>query len=388
MKTYMEPAKEIGVYGEADVIVVGGGPAGIAAALAAGRNGAKTMLIERFGCLGGMQTQCFQMCFTFCDPGIQGGLFQEILARLEDAGATPRLADISAPTENGLFQRMIAAVKGKDQIPKRMFERAGYWWQWGRQFDTEYYKILLDRMMKEANVRLLYHTFAAGAIREGDTLKGVIIESKEGRKAVLGKVVIDTSGEGDIAWKSGAPVLGGDPIPFGKYKGLYHGMVNCFYIGGVDLEKFDKFRKENPAQWNMPVNGHNTVKQGIQEGYHLREGGIIFFPREGNKMWVMFAAYAVRDGRCWEIDQLTGAEIELREQMWGVWKLLKDKIPGFENSFVEKNARDAALRRCAPPCRGLHTKHWRYARRKDLRRRRRHQQHDPGYLYRFGKIEF
>jgi len=83
----------------------------------------------------------------------------------------------------------------------------------GREIDPEFYKVLLDSMMKESGVKLLYHTFAAGAIREGDSLKGVLIESKEGRRAIMGKVVIDTTGEGDIAWKSGAPVMGGEGMP-------------------------------------------------------------------------------------------------------------------------------------------------------------------------------
>lgn len=340
MKNYLEPQKEIPVFCETDVIVVGGGPSGIAAALAASRNGAKTVLIERFGCLGGLQTQCFQMFFSFIDPAIHGGIMQEILTRLEEGGAMPKLKDTPAPTDESLFHRLIAATKGKDKIPKRMYERAGYWWKWGRQFDTEYYKIMLDRMMAQAGVRLLYHTFAVGAIREGNFLAGVLIESKEGRRAVLGKVVIDTSGDGDIAWKSGAPVMGGEGLPVGPHKGRRPGMQNAYCLGGVDVTKFEAFRAANPQEWGPAAvyQGRQMIQQGIKEGYHLRDQGAVIFPRDGGKLWIMYAACQLRqpDGHGWYVDEMTHAEVELREQMWGLHKLFKDKVPGCENCFVEK----------------------------------------------------
>ena len=103
----------------------------------------------------------------------------------------------------------------------------------GRAFDIEYYKFLIDNMMQEAGVGLLFHSFAAGAIREGNLLKGVIIESKEGRQAILGKVVIDTTGTGDIIWKSGAPCAGDEGFPVGPHKGSHGKNLNAFFIAGV-----------------------------------------------------------------------------------------------------------------------------------------------------------
>lgn len=340
MKTYIEPQRELKVHDEADVIVVGGGPAGIGASLAAARSGARTILLERFGCLGGLQTQAYQVMFTFCDPKIHGGIFQEILTNLEIGGATEKLADMPGPTEKSLFHQLVASLKGKDAIPGRMYEKAGYWWRWGREFDPEYYKFMLDGMMRKAGVKIYYHAFAAAAIREGDRLQGIILECKEGRKVIRGRVVIDTTGEGDISRKSGAPVIGGDSVQLGKHAGTHGGMINAFYIGGVDLDKFEAFRQAHPEEWMQPVCGKKTIAQGVSEGYDLRaDGGVIIFPKQGNRLWVMFPMHVVRgDGRTWHLDEITKSEIEMRRQAWGIQKLFKDRVPGFENSYMEKTA--------------------------------------------------
>jgi flavin-dependent dehydrogenase len=157
VKTIVEPQKEIPVFADVDVIVVGGGPAGIGAALAAARNGATTILVEQFGSLGGMQTQCFNSCFSFVDPEIQGGIIQDIMDRLRKGGGMTK--DASADTRS---MRGMGAVF----------------------FDAEYYKYLLDNMMQEAGVKLLYHAFGVGAIREGNTVRGIFIESLEGKRAL------------------------------------------------------------------------------------------------------------------------------------------------------------------------------------------------------------
>src|SRR5271157_6519360 len=183
MDKIIEPQKEVEVLRDVDVVVVGGGPAGIGAALAAGRNGAKTVLIEQFGSLGGLQTQGNNPIFTFVDPALHGGLRQEILARLKDGGALKNLDDVPQWEKDILKQRLIAAV-GAERLPQRLVNTdVGYWGVWGLTFDLEYYKFLLENMMEEAGVEILYHAFAAGVVREKNSFKGVILESKEGRKA-------------------------------------------------------------------------------------------------------------------------------------------------------------------------------------------------------------
>lgn len=338
MKTYTEQKREIDIYDVADVIVVGGGPAGSSAALASGRMGAKTVLIERFGCLGGVQSLGIAPLFMFPDPEIHGGIMREIIQRLEDEGGMRNATELPYVDESSLIQKLILDMKVREKLPERMYQSAGFWGQLGRAFDAEYYKFLLDTMMQESGVTLMYHSFAADVIREGDLLKGVIVESSEGRKAILGKVIIDATGMGDIARKSGAAVMGDEGFPVGPRKGRYTGIMIGYYIGGVDHAKFDAFRSDNPRDWGDLFQGTAIVKQGIKEGYHVRDMGIVLYNLPDGRTWIQHAAYALSGGRGFHIREQTCAEIETRKQMFGLQKLLKDKVPGFEASYIQKAA--------------------------------------------------
>jgi hypothetical protein len=341
VKTIVEPQKEVGVLHEADVVVVGGGPAGIGAALASRRAGAETVLIDRFGSLGGLQTQGNNSIFSFVDPELHGGVIQEILDRLAAAGAVRKLTDMSDAERAG---RRLPFTGGRspDKLPKRLVETsAGYWGRWGHNLDAEYYKYLLDTMMAEAGVKLLYHAFAAAAIREGDSLKGVIIETKEGRRAVLAQVVVDTTGQGDIAWKSGAPVLGDEGFPVGPRKGYPGGMLCAFFIAGVDLAKFREFRRANMDEWGAMYGGRKMIKEAQAKGAYIKSGAVILSPQwdiyNSGRVYVMNPIHVVPKGRTgWMVEEMTDCEIDLRKQAWAMQQLLKEKVPGFENSFVEK----------------------------------------------------
>jgi FAD dependent oxidoreductase len=341
MKTVVEPQKEVPVLSEAQVVVVGGGPAGIGAALSSARTGAETVLIDRFGSLGGLQTQGNNSIFSFVDPALHGGIIAEILERLA-AAAQVSNPDTMSDAERAARRSPFTGGLPADKLPKRLVETAvGYWGRWGRYFDAEYYKYLLDEMIAEAGVKPLYHSFAAAAIREGDSLKGVIIETKEGRRAVLGKVVIDTTGQADIAWKSGAPVLGDEGFPVGPRKGHPGGMLHAFFIAGVDLPKFREFRRANPAEWGAMYGGRRIIKEAREKGAHLKSGAVIISAdwdlAGAGRVYIMNPVHAVPVGRTgWMTEEMTDCEIDLRKQAWAIWQLLKEKVPGFEKSFVEK----------------------------------------------------
>jgi len=341
VKTVVEPQKEISVIFEAEVIVVGGGPAGIGAALASGRTGAATVLIDRFGSLGGLQTQGNNSIFSFVDPALHGGIIQEILGRLAEAGATRKPEDLS-PGEKAAVRMPFTGGLSPDKLPKRLVEESvGYWGRWGRTFDGEYYKCLLDTMMAEAGVKLLCHTLATAAIREGDSLKGVIVETKEGRRAVLGKVVIDVTGQGDIAWKSGAPVLGDEGFPVGPRKGHPGGMLHAFYMAGVDLAKFREFRKANTAEWGAMYGGRKLIKEAQAKGSDIKSGAVILSPEwdfyGGGRVYCMNPIHVIPQGRTgWMAEEMTDCEIDLRKQAFAMHQLLKENVPGFEHSYIEK----------------------------------------------------
>lgn len=311
MESILEPQRETPVLYDMDVVVVGGGPAGIGAALAAARNGAKTILIEQFGSLGGMQTQSMSSSFTLLDPEIQGGIILDIIERLRSAGR----------------------IKNDNSANTRKM------WSTTLTFDMEYYKFILDNMMQEAGVKLLYHTFGVGAIRARNTINGVLIECLQGRFAVLGKVIIDTTGNADIAWKSGAPCMD-DGHPQGAGKGRHMGFGCRFYISGVDAAKFKRHREDNPGEWTGMYVGKKLVEKAISEGkyYGYRKSIILWAYSSGIAMVEGLNYPLPRGHHGWMIDDVTAGEIDLRKQIYSIWNLIRDNVPGFENSTVEKTA--------------------------------------------------
>jgi len=194
VRTIKEAARETRVAREADVVVLGGGPGGIGAAVAAARNGADTVLIERYGYLGGMGT---------------GGLVTII----------PLLTDVHGKQQIiGLTQEWIDRLEVRDAVdyPKKehwgsadkeivryYFDRSFFMIRLDRVIyaaiiDAEISKVILNDMVEEAGVKTYLHSWGTEPIMEGNTCKGVIFESKSGRQAILGKVVIDATGDGDL----------------------------------------------------------------------------------------------------------------------------------------------------------------------------------------------
>jgi len=319
MKSIIEPQKKIPVLDEADVIVVGGGPAGIGAALSAAQNGAKTILLEQFGSLGGMQTQCFQASFSFIDHEIQGGVIQDVIYGLKRNGGL--IKDTTADTRTG---------KGMGAI----------------FFDVESYKYLLDQMMANAGVKPMFHVFGVGAVKEGKMIKGIIIESKEGRQVVLGKVIVDSTGSADIAWKSGAPCME-EGFPRGPKKGRHSGLGYTFFFGGVDAAKLKMFRKENPEEWGELFGGRELIKKSKKDGtlYGNRAAFLLSEIWGRGSIWILGPQYPLPMGHHgWLTADITHGEIDLRKQAWSMYNLLKKNVPGFEKSYIEKTPNFPLLR--------------------------------------------
>ena len=333
------------MFGDCDVVVVGGGTSGVTAAICAARVGAKTILIERLGALGGQMNVSgppgFAYAHMFNDRYEQviAGFMEETHARLLKEGhALPHL--------------------------KPDF-RAGYSFSY---IDPDWWGLLMFEMMEENGVRLLLHSLAVDVLKEGNAVKGVIVENTSGRQMVLAKVVIDCTGEGDVSVRAGAP-----------YEKVSRDQVQphtlSFTADGVDWEKVLAYIKANLDQFNFTVarylnwtkeQVHERIRQvkdftelGEQRGWiSLREeamakgewhgqSGIGFFivPREGGVVQAHFQHSSQVGGvDCTDVRDLTFAEIEARRQIVVAWKFIKKYIPGFEKAYITRICPELRIR--------------------------------------------
>jgi hypothetical protein len=298
-KTITEPARQIKLYGEYEVAVLGGGPAGIAAAAAAARAGRRTLLIERYGFLGGMGTAAGVTNFCGLHANVYGkmhrvvqGIASDLLARID------RLGGLNAPH----------LILGK------IFAQA---------YDTAAYKIAADDLLAANKVDILFHALGAGVAMHDDRhINALIVETKAGRQAIAADIFIDCSGDGDLAAWAGAPFEVGD----NEGHMLYPSMM--FRLNGIDPEK------AGDAWRTIPL----LMETAEAEGTHKfpRKGAIVRPQRSGIEWRVNFTQLKRSDGSAingLEPDDLTQGEIDGRRQAVAAFEFLRN-VPGFEKSYI------------------------------------------------------
>ncbi len=318
----IEPSREIDVYHEADVVVVGGGPGGHSAAVAAARNGAKTILVERYGHLGGMATGGIVIQIPHMSDGgkepIIAGLSLEWLERLDTIGGTlrPRMEDIGSDDEKLVSQwrRFMGNV-----INGRIEHTA-----W---VDPELLKCVLNDMVEEAGVKLSLHSWGTQAIVEKGAVRGVIFESKSGRQAVLGKVIIDGTGDGDLLPLAGADYDGTiDPLSRSSMLALVFRLGNCDYQKLCDFQEADRKKFQE-------------LMKGLAEA-----AGTFLLPLPTPRNDVLWFNNWITGLDCTRVEDLTKLEVEMRKIMLRGHAFMKKNIPTFENSFILDTASQTGTR--------------------------------------------
>ena len=329
-----EPARALPVARDVDVAVVGGGITGVVAALASARQGARTVLIERSGLLGGDGVHCGTGLHSLFNVyqheprtervQVVGGIPWEIAERLTEAGGSLGHVEMEV---GGKYLSVLTPV------------------------DPVVFEDLAVRMCREAGVDLLLHCWATDAIAEGDTVRGVAIQSKQGREAVLAKVVVDASGDADVAAGAGAPCT--------HRRGADNwGMSLTFRLSGVDL---DRAAEQIGARDNVFQLAH--AKRIGDDAPHVCRLAV-----DMNAAWTdavakwgtrgRFLATSIHRGEATQmnctmygpvdplsLDGLSGAELGLRDQIRAVVGFLRENIDGFQGCHVVSTAAQSGVRR-------------------------------------------
>lgn len=285
--TIHEAAREVPVRAEVDVLVAGGGPGGVAAAVAAGRAGAEVLLVEQYGCVGGMATVGHVLTWS---GSVRGGLFAELKQRVSGAGG------LSAS---------------------------------GVGFDLEVTKRVMEQMLAEAGVRLRYHTFVCKAVVEEGAVRGVIAEGKSGREAFLAERVIDATGDADVAADAGCLFEKGRPAD-----GLLQPASLMFRMAGVDTDRAPGIPSFESRVQLPKGDAHALAREAVKAGVLPRncEHVLIYhLPRPGQVLINMSNVTGV-DGT--SADDLTRAELEGRSQLEPIARFLRENVPGFEEAYV------------------------------------------------------
>jgi len=301
MQTIQEPARDIPVIGEYDVVVAGGGPGGIPAAIAAARAGAKTLLIERYGFLGGMATAgligpILGVSASGTDEPMIGDIAEELCRAMADLGAAPPYDE--------------AVATG------------------GIRFEPEGFKLVCDNLVLDAGMDLRLHSFVADAITEDGRLKALVLESKSGREAVVGKVFVDATGDADVVARSGASFTKGR-----DFDGAMESMGSMFHVGGVyedELPTGDEAKA-------FAEKANQAVEEDRIRAYNRGLGGRL---REGQRT-VNATRFA---GDATNVEDLTRGEIRVRRDTWDLINFWREEAPGMQDCYLLQTPTNLGLR--------------------------------------------
>lgn len=323
MRSIQEPARAVPVRADLDVLVVGGGPAGIIAAMAAAESGLKVALVESRSFVGGNLTLGLPVLGFLSQKGkpIITGLPQKLIDGLRAQGA----ASEHRPCPLHVSLTLI---------------------------EPEAVKSVAVEMLLERGVDLMLYSMFAGVVMEGDRLCGIIIESKAGREALLAKVIIDCTGDGDVAFRAGVPCEKGDAL------GGMQPPTLMFCLAGVDTEKLRHSLANDPKTYRadfIPAEyfgqNHQFIVVGLRQLIQKAQAAGLPLPTErtilitglrAGEVWVNMTRVKGVDGT--DPRSLSAGEVEARRQIKDIHQYLVEYVPGFEQAQFTKTAPFLGLR--------------------------------------------
>ena len=318
------PPRQALLAGETDVLVVGGGPAGLGAAVAAADAGARVVLAERYGFLGGNATAALVMPLMS---------FHTQAHTPERKGAATLLPTDHGPGEPvvaGVLRRLLERlVNAGGAIPPSL--ATGY----TVPFDPEWFKLIALELLDEAGVNFLFHAFASGVLPGNE---GVVFETKSGPLAIRAKVIVDCTGDADVAVQAGAP------CEIGRADGLAQPMTLMFRVTEFHRAAFEAYVRENPKEWRGVHGLWALVRRATEEGkLDLPREDMLFFatPHDNEVSVNSTRVTRVLGTDVWD---LSYAEWCSRRQMRQIEAFLRRYVPGFEDSYIVQSGVQIGVR--------------------------------------------
>lgn len=302
-------SRHIPVIDKQDVVVCGAGCAGIMAAIASARNGAKTFLVEKYGFVGGSATAGLvgPMMTSFSDDGqfqLIRGIFDELVTRMESLGGAVHPSKVRAGSPFAGFY-----VKGHDHVTP---------------FDPEVFKFVAEEMLNESGVKLLLYTTFIDSVVEAGKVTGIIVSTSEGLGVIQSAVAVDCTGDGAVAVRAGAEYEQGRPAD-----GLTQPMTLFFRIAGVNDDKVEQYVRDHPEERGMLF--ASLIRQAQQAGEFLD------YPRDKVGMYRMLSPgeWRVNSTRVIRLNpvnpqELVKAQQEANRQVRNMMKFFVKYLPGFE----------------------------------------------------------
>ncbi len=292
---------KLAVADEVDVLVVGGGPAGVSAGFAAARSGLKTLIVEQFNCLGGVAT----------------------------AGGHGHICLFSAWSDS---TRVVGGVPYEMAV---RVSRAGYGVHTTStvDFEVEGMKLVLEQMAEECGCRLLYHTFFCETVVEKGGVIGAVIQNKGGRQVVLAKRIVDCTGDGDVAASAGCAFKMGD-----EETGLCQPVTLMFTIGGVDWSRVARWR----SSYQMKEVWAEAQRNGDMRPFQSEIMGFWYTPTRPDQVGINFTHITHID--CTRAEDLTKATREGRKQAYECIPVFRKYVPGMENCYLVSTPNTVGVR--------------------------------------------